>query len=93
MIRTRKKSVGREPSLRDQILDLLMDTKRKMTARDIAEHLSINKTTPFRPLADLVQMNLVIRHEGGLDGTEFSANESAVEAIAHADRRIKEKAD
>lgn len=90
MIRTRKKAVGREPALRDRILELLMDTQKAMTARDIAEYLQINKTVPFRPLADLVQMNLVNRHEGGIDGTEFSINKATVESIKASPRRIKD---
>ena len=89
MIRTRKKSVGREPSLRDEILNLLIDYDRPMTAKDIADYLSVNKTTPFRPLADLVQMRLVNKNEEGVDGAEYSINPEEVTKLKEAPRRIK----
>lgn len=89
MIRTRKKAVGREPSLRDQILHLLIDVDRPMTARDIASHLEINKTTPFRPLADLVQMQLVLKGES-VDGAEYSVNQAELAKLEKLPRRIKE---
>lgn len=89
MIRTRKKSVGREPSLRDNILKLLIDMDRPMTAKDIAECLDVNKTTPFRPLADLVQMQLVLKNDKGVDGAEYSANQDEVVRLSEMPRRIK----
>lgn len=90
MIRTRKKSVGREPSLRDEILSLLIDYEQPMTAKDIALQLQVNKTTPFRPLADLVQMQLVIKNEDGIDGAEFSVNKEQVEKLKEVPRRTRE---
>lgn len=90
MIRTRKKSVGREPSLRDEILNLLIDYERPMTAKDIADHLQVNKTTPFRPLADLVQMQLVNKNEDGIDGAEFTINHEQVAKLREVPRRTRE---
>lgn len=90
MIRTRKKSVGREPSLRDEILSLLIDYEQPMTAKDIAQQLQVNKTTPFRPLADLVQMQLVIKNEDGIDGAEFSVNKEEVAKLRETPRRTRE---
>ena len=90
MIRTRKKSVGREPSLRDEILSLLIDYEQPMTAKDIAKQLQVNKTTPFRPLADLVQMQLVFKNEDGIDGAEFSVNKEQVAKLREVPRRTRE---
>lgn len=89
MVRTRKKAVGREPSLRDKILHLLIDVERPMTAKDIAECLDVNKTTPFRPLSDLVQMQLVVKNESGVDGAEYCANPTEIAKLGAEARRIK----
>lgn len=87
IIRTRRKSAGREPSLRDRILALLVKNKEAMTAREIAEQLILNKTTPFRPLETLIQMELVSKTEDGIDGIEFSANLSNIAQLENEHRR------
>lgn len=89
MIRTRNKPVGREPSLRDDILQLLIDSNSPMTAKDIAECLSVNKTTPFRPLSDLVQMKLITKNENGIDGAEYLVDTDNLIKLQNNPRRSK----
>lgn len=88
-IRTRKKAVGREPTLRDSILQVLIDHETPMTARDVADVLGINKTTPFRPLSDLESGGL-IKKELGVDGAQYSADIAAIEAYKKIPRRVRE---
>lgn len=88
MVRTRKKAVGREPTLRDSILQVLIDNGVPMTARDVADALGVNKTTPFRPLSDLESGGL-IKKELGIDGAQYSVNADAVEDHKKDPRRIK----
>ncbi len=88
MLRTRRKPVGREPKLRDQILDLLIDVDKPMTARDIAEYLNVHKTSPFRPLNDLIQDQLVFKDDG-LDGAEYRVNKPKIVTLQQIERRQK----
>lgn len=88
-LRTRKKPVGREPVLRDSILQLLVDSGGPMTARDVADVLGINKTTPFRPLNDLENEGL-IKKELGVDGAQYIADLDAIEIFKKIPRRVRE---
>lgn len=73
-IRTRTKPVGREPKLRDKILKLLIDRANNgmgpMTAKDIALHLQVDKSTPFRPLKELHDQGFLIKSDG-IDGMQY----------------------
>lgn len=72
---TRKEGRGRNPSLRDRILKLLIDSKRGMTLKEVAEALDKDETTPYRPLQDLKLSGFVIVLPGeGSEPSYYEAN-------------------
>lgn len=83
-LRTRNAKVGREPKMRDKILNIIKDSNSAWTMREIAGELGVGTTTPYRALQTLKRMNLVKTGES-IDGKVFYTNEKAYE-------KLKEKA-
>lgn len=87
-IHTRTHQVGRIPSLRDKILAYLETQDRPQTAREIADAIGVHKSTPYRPLKELVKLKL-LDSEIGIDGEEFCLDKEYLEYFKSQPRRIK----
>lgn len=83
-LRTRSAAVGREPKMRDKILNVIKQSDSAWTMRELAETLEVNTTTPYRALQALKRLNLV-KTGLSIDGTVYYTNEEAYQ-------RLKEKA-
>ncbi len=85
---TRTYNIGRIPSLRDKILAYLETQKKPQTAKEIAEAIGIHKSTPYRPLKELVKLEL-LTSDMGIDGEEFSVDKEHLNDFKLEPRRIK----
>lgn len=85
---TRTHNIGRIPSLRDKILAHLEIQELPQTAKEIAFAIGVHKSTPYRPLKELVKLEL-LTSTMGIDGEEFSLDKESVEKFKEQPRRIK----
>ncbi len=85
---TRTHNIGRIPTLRDEILAHLEKQKSPQTAKEIAEAIGVHKSTPYRPLSELVKLGL-LTSTIGIDGEEFILDEESWEKFKSQPRRIK----
>lgn len=79
-LRTRAATVGREPKMRDRILDLIKNSDSAWTMRELAEVLEVNTTTPYRALQTLKRMSLV-KSGVSIDGAVYYTNDEAYKAL------------
>jgi len=87
-IYTRTHNIGRIPSLRDKILAHLEKQKSPQTAKEIADAIGVHKSTPYRPLKELVKLEL-LTSTIGIDGEEFSLDRDSLNEFKVQPRRTK----
>lgn len=85
---TRTHSKGRIPNLRDTILEYLEDQNEPKTAKDIADNLGLNKSSPYRPLQELVKLK-ILDVSYGIDGTQYTVDRQFLEYFKMHPRRVK----
>ncbi len=85
---TRTHQIGRIPSLRDKILAYLEKQEKPCTAKEIAEAIGVHKSTPYRPLKELVKLKL-LNSDIGIDGEEFSIDDESLASFKLEPRRVR----
>jgi len=67
---------GRTPKLRNLILDIIVNSDEELTMADIASAVKLNSSTPYRPLMELVNMNLLEKKINSNNKVVWVLNES-----------------